>query len=148
MDLPGQFVRKILNKCTVCRKFEGPSYHYPLTPPLTELRLKDKYAFFVTGVDNFGPLYVKNIFRNDQDLYKVWVTLYTCAASRGLVLDIVPSLSLHSFIDCFRRFVNRRGCLSYVISDGGKNFVSTETQQFFNSLGIHWKVNSEDFSRE
>ena len=54
------FIRNILSKCTLCRRFKGPCYSYPTTPPLTKLRLKNNYAFDVSGVDNFGPLYVKD----------------------------------------------------------------------------------------
>ena len=75
------------------------------------------------------------IFQLKQDnsiLFKVWVTLYTCAASRAVILDLTPHLDSHSY---------RRGCLSNVISDGGRNFVSDETQTFVHSLGVDWKVN-------
>lgn len=139
------FVRKTLRNCTLCRKYHGRSFQYPATPPLTKLRLLDKFSFVTTGIDNFGPLYVKNIFsttgNNDLDIFKAWVTLYTCAASRAIILDLVPHLNSHSFIRSFRRFVARRGCPSNVISDGGKNFVSLETQTFVHKLGVDWKVN-------
>ena len=87
------FIRSVLHKCRVCRKFDSPSYKYPDTSPLTELRLQEKYAFFTTGIDNFGPLFVKNIFGSEIELKKVWVTLYICAATRGVVFDVVPSIS-------------------------------------------------------
>ena len=74
-------------------------------------------------------------------MYKVWVTLYTCAASQAIILDIVHTWTHHSFIKSFRRFVSRRGCPSNVISDGGKKFVSVETQEFVSRLGVEWKVN-------
>ena len=74
-------------------------------------------------------------------LNKVWVTLITCAASRAIILDLVPGLDAHSFIKCFRRFVSRKGCPNFVISDGGKNFVSVETQNFVNNMGVDWRVN-------
>ena len=138
------FVRKVLKKCSLCQKYEGPSYQYPATPALTKLRLFDRYSFFTTGIDNFGPLYLKPIFNiqtNDVTLNKVWVTLFTCAASRAIILDLVPGLDAHSFIKCFRRFVSRRGCPNFVISDGGKNFVSVETQNFVSKMGVDWRVN-------
>ena len=133
-----RFVRNILRKCTVCRKYEGPSYAYPTSPPLTKLRLQDNYAFFTTGVDNFGSLFVKNIFESDNTtLYKVWVTLYTCAASRGVLFDIVPFISAKAFIHSFRRFISRRGCPVHVICDNGKK----ETQNFVHNLGVNWDPN-------
>ena len=138
------FVRKALKDCTLRRRFAGQPFHYPVAPPLTKLRLYDKSSFYTSGIDNFDPLYVKNIFQSKQDnstLFKVWVTLYTCAASRAVILDLVPQLDSHSFIRSFRRFVARRGCLSNVISDGERNFVLGETQTFAHNLGVDWRVN-------
>ena len=64
------FIRNILSKCKLCRRFKGPCYSYSTTPPLTKLRLKDNYAFYVSGVDNFGPLYVKDTFdKNSHELH-------------------------------------------------------------------------------
>ena len=53
------FVRKVLKIRILCRKSEGLQYQYPATPPLTKLRLYDTHAFSTTGLDGFGPLYLK-----------------------------------------------------------------------------------------
>ena len=136
------FIRNILSKCTLCKRFEGPCYSYPTTPPLTKLRLKDNYALYVSGVDNFGPLYVNDTFdKNSHELHKVWVTLYTCAATRAIILDLVPSIDSDSFQDSFRRFISRRACPSNVISDPGSNFNAGDTQAFVNNLGVTWDTN-------
>ena len=94
-------------------------------------------------MDNFGPLYVKNIFQLKQDdnatLCKVWVTLYTCAASRAVILNLTRHIDSHSFVRSFRLFIVRCGCPSNVISDSGRNFILDET--FIHSLGVDWKVN-------
>ena len=65
--------------------------------------------------------------QDNSTLFKAWVTLYTCAASRAVILDLTPHMDAHSFIRSFRRFLARRGCPSNVISDNGKNFVSEQT---------------------
>ena len=129
------FVHKVLKTCILCRKFEGPSYQYPATPPVTKLRLNDTHAFFTTGVDNFEPLYVKPIFimtKGSPTIFKLWMTLYICASSRGIMLDLVPRLDSKSFIKSFQWFVGWLSCPSYVISDGSSNFVASETQAFAN----------------
>ena len=100
------------------------------------------YSFYTTGVDNFGPLFVKSMFSSDSStMHKIWVTLYTCASSRALLLDLVPSKSSSHFIKSFKRFVSRRGVPNNVISDGGSNFASVEIQEFMNELGVHWVTN-------
>ena len=43
--------------------------------------------FVTTEIDNFGPVYVKNVFGQSDKTYKAWVTLYMCAASRAIILD-------------------------------------------------------------
>ena len=135
------FVRNILRKCTRCRIFNSKPYRYPAAPQLTKLRLKDNHPFETTGVDNFGPLYVKEVFPNRNRMFKAWVALYTCASSRAILLDLVPDIGSTSFIRSFRRMIARRGCPNNVISDNGSNFVSTETQTFVTSLGVEWDLN-------
>ena len=119
------FVWKVLKNCFLCRKYEGPPFQYPIIPPLTKLRLFDSYAFYTTGVHNFGPLYVKLNFDSISDreapLHKVYVTSFTCASSRGVILDVVPRLDASSFIRNIKRFISRRGCPKYIISDNGRN---------------------------
>ena len=72
---------------------------------------------------------------------KVWVTLYTCALTRNIILDVVPSLSVESFIRSFRCFMSRRGCPDNIISDNGKNFVSKDSQNFLSNLNVGWLFN-------
>ena len=69
---------------------------------LTKLLMFDKYSLYTTGVDNFGPLFVKSMFSSDiSTMHKVWVTLYTCTSSRALLLDLVPSKRSSDFIKSF-----------------------------------------------
>ena len=132
-----KFIRNILSKCTLCRRFEGPCYSYPATPPLTKLRLENNYASYVFGVDNFGPLYVKDTFdRNSHELHKVWVSRYTCAVTRAIVLDLVHSVDSDSFQNSFRRFISPGRCPSHVISDPGSNFNTGNSHAFVNNLGV------------
>ena len=94
-------------------------------------------------MDNFGPLFVKSIFAKDcLTLFKVWVTLYTCGGIRGVILDIMHHINSTPLIKSFRQFVSRRGCPSVLISGNGRNFVSTETGQFVNGLGVDWSLDS------
>ena len=73
------------------------------------------------------------------------MTLYSCASSRGIVLDLVPSLDSVSFIRSFRRFISRKvishngknAISDNVISDNGKNLVSVETKRFVSSIGVN-----------
>ena len=96
-----QFIQKTLFTCRTCRKYNGPSYSYPRSPPLTSLRLNDTRPFKVVGIDLCGPVFVKNVFWESDDMFKCWIVLYTCAASRGIVLDVVPDVSAKTFFEEF-----------------------------------------------
>ena len=140
------FIRSLFHKCTFCTKYQEQTYSYPEAPPLTTLWAEDAYPFYATGIGNFGPLFIKNIFNGDiHELYKVWVTLYACAETLGIVLDIVPFIDWNSFIESLRRFITRRGCPSDIISDCGRNFVSSQyschlTSVFHGIQIYHWHI--------
>ena len=98
-----KLVRNLLRKCIIRKKIEGNSYAYLPSPPLTALRLKGTQPFDTIGVNNFGPLFVKEVFceKNDDKMYKAWVTLYTCSSTRAILLDLVPRPNSTSFINIF-----------------------------------------------
>ena len=122
---------------TYCKR-----YRYPPSPPLTPLRLNDLRPSFTVGIDNFGPVFVRNIYFVENDImHKAWVTLYTCAASRAICLDLVPNMNSASFIRSFKRFILRYGCPDNVISDNGSNFVSEDSRNFVASRFIEWHLN-------
>ena len=93
-------------------------------------------------MDHFGHLYCKNNFKsdavNEDDIHKCYVLLYTCAASRGVLLDLVPDTSAKEVIDSLKRFIARRGCPKEILSDRGSGFVASETQAFATERNIKW----------
>ena len=48
--------------------------------------------------------------------------LFTCGTTRALHLELVPDLSTQPFLLCFKRFVNRCGIPSLVVTDNAKTF--------------------------
>ena len=55
------------------------------------------------------------------------MTFYTCAGTRKVILDVVSQIDSNLFIKGFKGLVRRRGCLSVMISDNGRNSVLNET---------------------
>ena len=86
---------------------------------------------------------MKEVFSemNDDKMYKAWVTLYTCASTRAILLDLVLRPNSTSFINSFRRMIARRGYPNNIISDNGRNFISDESQSFATNQGINWDLN-------
>ena len=107
-------VKKVLNQCRVCRRTEGNPYKMPRMPPWPKERVNEALLFEHTGLDYFGPLYVKQYpHASDQkttpEIRKVWVCLFTCLVVRAIHLEIVDDMSADQFLLCLRRFIARRG---------------------------------------
>ena len=147
------FVRGVLHKCTVCRRFQGGPYTSPPAPPLPSFRVNEAQPFSYTGVDFAKPLYVRDSV-SSTTTRKVWLSLYTCCTTRAIHLDIVPDMTAEAFIRCFRRFTARRGFPTRMISDNTKTFKAasrvvaslvetTIVHAFLSDLGIKWVFNVE-----
>ena len=101
----------------------------------------DEIPFKATGVDHLGPVNIKDVFEpnDEEELHKLFITLYTCASSRGVILDLVPDMSAESFISSCTRFISQRGCPQVFLSDNGTSFTAKETQEFATRKNIEWK---------
>ncbi len=119
-----QQTRAVLRKCVPCLKVSGPSYQAQDHATLPGERVIGSEAFAVTGVDLTGAYFVKNDSLPGRE-EKVYIALFTCAASRAVHLELVEDLSASSFIEALRRFANRRSTPRIIISDNATNFTST-----------------------
>ena len=111
-------VKSALRKCFFCR-FRRARQQYPYMADLPLGRMAyEEPPFSHCGVDLFGPITIKQ----GRKHLKRWVVLYTCLTIRCVHLEVVESPDTDDFINCFRRFTNRRGCPKVVYSDCGSNF--------------------------
>ena len=78
---------------------------------------------------------------DNEDVNKCYIVLFTCASTRGILLEVVRDVSSLAFIDSLRRFIARRGCPRVILSDNGFAFVAKETQEFAVERNINWKFN-------
>ena len=116
-----QAMKKILTTCVTCKRIQGKSYGNAATADLPAYRVQEIKAFSVVGVDFAGPLYVK---KDNKDMRKIYIALFTCATSRAIHLELVDNLDTETFLRCFRRFSARRGLPSKLVSDNAKTFKS------------------------
>ncbi|CAB4037497.1 Hypothetical predicted protein [Paramuricea clavata] len=65
-----QFVKKIIAKCTTCKRYEGGTYQIPPQPSLPDFRVSDDFAFTRIGVNFAGPVYAKPIFSKEIHVQK------------------------------------------------------------------------------
>ena len=119
--------KQILNSCLICKRTEGGPFAMPEMPPLPRERVARSAPFEFTGVDYFGPLYIKQFVQtsgHDTEVVskKVWVCLFTCLTVRAIHLELVRDMTAEEFILCLRRFMARRGVPCQIISDNAKQF--------------------------
>ena len=80
------YVKKILRKCVICKKFNARCYDYPSSSNLPKSRVNQRNPFGSIGVDSFGPLYYKAYKQpmiyvtthGKTELFKCYVIFYTC----------------------------------------------------------------------
>ena len=99
----------------------------PTSTQSTTSRVQDSQGtpppFTVTGVDFTGELYYVKADR-PANVSKCYVCLFTCANTRTIHLELVPNLSVRSFLQAFRRFCARRSTPHKVISDNATTYQS------------------------
>ncbi|PIC53268.1 hypothetical protein B9Z55_003046 [Caenorhabditis nigoni] len=113
-------VKKVLKKCSTCRK--NNNHSYPEVPPanLPERRTEECEPFQHAGVDVLGP--IKTQKNSSSEIEKSWIVLFTCATTRLVHLELVRNQSTDEFMLALTRFIGRRGCPETITSDNASTF--------------------------
>ena len=138
-------VKRVIRRCTVCKKLEGLPYKTVFCPELPKCRFDEGPPFSNVGMDFAGPLIVSDMPNN-----KCYICLFTCASTRAVHLELVETLDVESFIRAFRRFCARRGLPSRILSDNAKTFKSAAKEvktllrsprfnEHFSCKGVQWE---------
>ena len=116
-----KLVKSIVRSCLYCRKVNSR----PINPVMSDLPVERispvSRPFTYTGIDYFGPFLV-SVGRGRAQAKRYGV-VFSCLTSRSIHLEVAESLDIDAFINCFRRFVARRGHPHTVYSDNGTNLV-------------------------
>lgn len=112
-------VKRIIKQCTHCRRRNPPPFALPVPPQLPPCRVKESTPFAHCGIDLAGPFQIR---LECGDVMKVWITLFTCLASRAIHVEIAHGLSSANLLNCMRKFVARRGRPLTIYTDNGTNF--------------------------
>ncbi|XP_077989886.1 uncharacterized protein LOC144444347 [Glandiceps talaboti] len=107
----------------VCNKAEGGPFKMPAMPPWPRTRVSQSTPFTYTGLDYLGPMYIKD----NTEICKVWICLFTCLAVRAIHMEIIRDLSTDQFLLCLRRFIARYGTPKEVTSDNAPQFKLAKT---------------------
>ena len=136
----------------MCKRIEGKPFGTPREPQLPLSRGSNDPPFANTGIDFAGPLHVscQGWDQSNSTMEKAYVCLLTCASTCALHLELVPNLSVVTFLQAFRRFVARRGLPSRILSDNAKTFKggakelkkivrSTDVKRYMADKGVTWE---------
>jgi len=150
-------VKTLIHKCNLCKQFRIKRLKPPATSELPEFRAEFTTPFAATGVDFAGPLFYKTVHNKGKmnkvmKTEKIYIAIFTCAATRAVHLSLCRDMSAHTFQGALKEFVARRGKPSLIVSDNAKTFQSTsewlkhlkQDDDLFNYLGqqnIRWKFN-------
>ncbi|KAH7708795.1 hypothetical protein AAVH_23936 [Aphelenchoides avenae] len=111
--------------CFACRR---EALHPCSTAPWPQLplsRVSKTRPFYHTGLDFFGPVYLR-VPKDSGGYYvaKYSVAIFTCMTFRCVHLELCPDLSTQSFLDAFQRFGSRREFPARILSDNGLSFIT------------------------
>ncbi|GFU33236.1 integrase catalytic domain-containing protein [Trichonephila clavipes] len=134
--------------CLVCKKYSAKPADQ-LSGQLPRDRITQSPPFQIVGIDFTGAILVKN----NQGTRKSYVSLFTCAVTRAVHLELVSDMSTKCFLLALRRFLARRGNCKVIYSDNARTFKAAERelayfanilkdsefQNFVADKGIHWK---------
>ena len=125
-----QIVKKVLQKWVLCKFIKGQTITPPETPYLPSFKINWNHAFEHVGVDYEGPVYCKNVNKQNTESLKCYILLITCAVTRAVHTEATPDIGGYSLKLALIRFFSRRGVSKLVISDNFKNFKSVEIKDF------------------
>ena len=115
-----RLVKRIRKSCFGCKRTQAKAYSVPPPGILPTTRTEGKNAFEVIGVDFAGQL---KYCTARKTFKKSYLILYTCSLTRGMYLELLPSLETDEFLKSFKAFIARRGRPRLVYSDNGGTFV-------------------------
>ncbi|XP_055633024.1 uncharacterized protein LOC129773443 [Toxorhynchites rutilus septentrionalis] len=117
--------REIVHKCVKCFRSK-PTLAQQFMGELPAARVRVSRPFLHSGVDYFGPVYIRPGPRRQS--HKAYVAVFICLCTKAVHLELVSDLTTDRFIQALRRFVARRGKCSNLYSDNGTNFVGARNK--------------------
>ncbi|XP_070546561.1 uncharacterized protein [Ptychodera flava] len=112
-------VKRILRGCVVCKRLKGELQKQRMADLPVDRVTPQCAPFTYTGVDCFGPFFVKR----GRSQEKRYGCLFTCLTMRAIHIEKLHSMDGDSFINALIRFIARRGKPKKIRSDNGSNFV-------------------------
>ena len=103
-------------------------------------RFQEATPFTYCAVDMFGPFKIKV----KQSEVKCYGPVFTCLASRAVLIEVSQSRATDSFIQALRRLIARKGNVVQICSDNGSDLVGAE-QELIHALNEMDHTKIQDF---
>lgn len=125
-------IRKMVKGCIICIKHR-PVISQCKMGDLPARRVQAARPFTVCGVDDGGPLYIKENKRRNAKITKSYMAIFVCFTTKAVHVELVNHLSTEAFLNALKRFVSRRGRAAHIYSDNATNFTgaSKELQELY-----------------
>lgn len=120
-------VKKVLRQCITCFRVK-PTFIKRLMGDLPAARVIPSRPFQNCGVDYAGPFNMKAGNLKSRKILKSYLCIFVCFVTKAVHLELVSDLTTNSFLNCFKRFISRRGKCSNIYSDNGTNFVGANNE--------------------
>lgn len=144
-----RLVKKIRKSCHGCKRFTATAYATPPPGILPTTRTQGITPYQVIGVDYAGPLQYRV---SKQREGKAYVLLYSCSLTRGIYIELLPTLETTDFLASLKRFVARRGRPERIYSDNGGTFIGAakwvravakdeKLQNYLSINQVRWQFN-------
>lgn len=98
--------RNVVHQCLKCWRAK-PSPAQQLMGELPAPRVTVSRPFSQTGIDYFGPFYVRPAPR--RPVVKAYAAVFICLCTKAVHLELVSDLSTDRFLQALHRFTSRRG---------------------------------------
>lgn len=111
-------LKSIVNGCQRCRAYHLRSAAQTEGCP-PSWRVTKSAPFRFVGTDVCGPFHIKGPNEGNS---KIYLCIFTCAATRALHLEVLRNLETQEFFRAFKRFVSRRGTPELMYSDNFRSY--------------------------
>ena len=111
--------------CVTCRRLRGHAQGQKMAD-LPPERVTPAPPFTYTGMDVFGPFYIKE----GRKGMKRWGLIFTCLSSRAIHLETLNSMTTDSFLNALRVLTSRRKKVRELRSDQETNFVGAKNELY------------------
>ncbi|KAL9982112.1 hypothetical protein ACROYT_G010913 [Oculina patagonica] len=116
-----KLTKKVIKGCWGCKRFQAQAYQSPPPGCLPLTRTQGVTLYETVGVDFAGPIKYCVTQKTEG---KAYLVLYACSLTRGVYLDLLPSLETNKFFISLKGFITRRGRPRVIYSDNGKTFTA------------------------